>query len=137
MRKDGADTMSKLSGKHADKKIIFNVNIDPDLDKEFEDALEKVGMNRTQYLTGEIHRFCLAIEKQLAEGPMKFKYSRNREKDTKNRKRNTIEPKRLNLSIDKRLKERLDRAVKYVEESRTQLITSFITKLIDDVTRVA
>lgn len=94
--------------------------------KDFKEALEKKGLDIPTYLRYRIHLFCEQIEAKIRKGEVE-------EVPTRREQRNSEEEwVEIPLRLDRRLKERLDQGLKYVPESRNELIRMWIRELIVD-----
>ncbi len=94
--------------------------------EDFKEALAERGLDIPTYLRYRIHDFCNDIETRIRSGEAEEQPSRRERRDP-----NEVWVE-LSLRLDARLKERLDRALKYVPESRNELIRTWIREFISE-----
>lgn len=98
----------------------------PETDKrDFEEILEKKGLDTTTFLLYKIHLFCEEVESKIEANDLREvpkKRNRDIEKDLTE----------IQLRLDLQLKDRLDHALKYVPESRNELIRSWIREFAEE-----
>lgn len=94
--------------------------------RAFKEALEQKGLDIPTYLRYRIHLFCEEIEAKIRKGEIEVVPTRREQRDSDEK---WVE---IPLRLDRRLKDRLDHALKYVPDSRNELIRMWIRELIAD-----